>query len=299
MKAQHEYFLARWLEGKMSDEQLRSLVGDQEFRQYVILRSALDSSQIAPPDIESNFARIKEKMSREVRPRIRRIPRYAVISALAACIVIGIVVFQALTFGKEITTRTGHHALVALPDGSQVTLNSASRFSKINLFTVIRKVKLDGEAFFNVSKGRPFTVQTPQGEIEVLGTSFNVISRGDYFEVVCYEGSVRVSTPDHIIKLKKGEAFRHSIFGNDNWQTDLEGPGWVKGESRFEKSPVGLVLMQLGYEYGYEVKIPESFRNTRFTGTFTRSDLTTALKSVLLPLDLQYEIEGKTIIVHP
>lgn len=300
MKAQNEHFLAQWLDGKMTDDELRKLVTDQEFQQYVILRNALATSQIAPPDIESNFTRTKEKMSRGMRPRVRRIvPRYVAISAIAACFIIGIVVFQALTFGKEIVTRAGHHTFVALADGSQVEVNSASHFRRIKLFSLNRKVELDGEAFFKVSKGRSFIVQTRQGEIEVLGTSFNVISREDYLEVVCYEGSVRVSTAEDVVKLEKGQAFRHSASGNDSWQTNMKEPGWVSGESRFEKAPVGLVLMQLGYEYGYEVRVPQSARNMRFTGTFTRGDLTTALKSVLLPMDLQYKIKGKTIIVYP
>lgn len=300
MKAQNKYFLARWLDGKLPDDELKKLVTDHEFHEYVRLRDVLSVSQISAPDIEDNFRRTKEKLADGLRPKVRRlIPRYAVISAIAACIVIGIVLFQTLTFQKGIVTLAGHQTSIALPDGSFVRLNSGSQIQSIKLFSLNRKVKLAGEAFFRVSKGSSFVVQTDQGEVSVLGTSFNVISRNGYFEVICYEGRVQVSTATKITTLTAGEAFRASFSHYETWRTAESEPGWLSGESRFESAPLGLVLMQLGCEFGYTVKLPDSYKNARFTGTFSRSDLTTALKSVLMPMVLSYQIEGKTIVVHP
>lgn len=52
-------------------------------------------------------------------------------------------------------------------------LNSNTKFSYPSVFaTNNRKVKLDGEAYFEVSanKNKPFYVHTSKGEIKVLGT---------------------------------------------------------------------------------------------------------------------------------
>lgn len=65
-----------------------------------------------------------------------------------------------------------------LPDGSVVWLNSASSLRFPNRFTSDRReVYLEsGEAYFEVKKNdtAPFTVHTSQGEIRVLGTTFNI-----------------------------------------------------------------------------------------------------------------------------
>ena len=47
-----------------------------------------------------------------------------------------------------------------------------------------RSLTLSGEAYFDVQKGnKPFTISTNQGQVTVLGTSFNVRSRADGFEI--------------------------------------------------------------------------------------------------------------------
>jgi len=51
--------------------------------------------------------------------------------------------------------------------------------------------KLFGKAYFDVDKGKTFTVKTDLGTVQVLGTRFDVESRDSIFKVVCYEGSVK------------------------------------------------------------------------------------------------------------
>lgn len=66
---------------------------------------------------------------------------------------------------------------LVLSDGTEVWLNSRSSIRFPFTFTGNRReVEVTGEAYFNVSPdaGKPFVVLTPQGEVQVLGTSFNV-----------------------------------------------------------------------------------------------------------------------------
>ena len=51
-----------------------------------------------------------------------------------------------------------------------------------------RSLELKGEAFFDVEKGKRFDVTTEFGNVSVLGTEFNVLSRDSIFKVSCYEG---------------------------------------------------------------------------------------------------------------
>jgi transmembrane sensor len=66
---------------------------------------------------------------------------------------------------------------VLLADGTVVTLNSSSSLRFPFSFTGnTREVEVKGEAYFEVAKNaeKPFIVHTPNGDIRVLGTSFNV-----------------------------------------------------------------------------------------------------------------------------
>ncbi|MEM9931461.1 MAG: FecR domain-containing protein, partial [Bacteroidota bacterium] len=94
-----------------------------------------------------------------------------------------------------------------LPDGSVVYANAVTTLSySPQEWSSARDVQLKGEAFFEVEKGSNFTVNTPQGTVEVLGTSFNVLAREDIFEVICYTGKVRVTAGERTAELSPGQS---------------------------------------------------------------------------------------------
>mgnify|MGYP000004802238 CR=1 FL=1 len=69
-----------------------------------------------------------------------------------------------------------------LSDGTKVWLNSRTKIEYPAVFAdKERRIKLDGEAYFQVAQNihKPFIVQTPKGNVEVLGTQFNVESYSD------------------------------------------------------------------------------------------------------------------------
>lgn len=96
----------------------------------------------------------------------------------------------------------------ALPDGSEVVLNKQSQLSYPKEFTGDKRpIQLNGEAFFKVqpNKAKPFVVKTNNVTITVLGTSFNVRSRGDSTEVIVETGVVQVTNDENTITLTAGE----------------------------------------------------------------------------------------------
>ncbi|MCB4800365.1 FecR family protein, partial [Neotamlana laminarinivorans] len=74
---------------------------------------------------------------------------------------------------KSFETQIAQTETFKLPDESEVILNAQSKlsFSKKEWETN-RNLKLQGEAFFKVTKGEKFTVNTKAGSIQVLGTQF-------------------------------------------------------------------------------------------------------------------------------
>lgn len=120
----------------------------------------------------------------------------------------------------------GETAMVTLPDGSTVELNSGSTFKYSRLFGLTnRTVTLNGEGYFDVQKDQmPFRIESNHVITEVLGTSFNVKSwdsdvhssnvypaDGSHFspgqtEVTVISGDVSVHAGGQTVYLTKGES---------------------------------------------------------------------------------------------
>ena len=134
-------------------------------------------------DVLRSLARLNGKIERrENRIRARR--RWLRFSAAAAVLIL----ISAFTTRHLIHTEDpvqmfsvqapqGTNSRISLPDGSQVWLNAGSTLSYRSDFNrSSRDIGLSGEAYFEVTHNprRPFVVEFEGGEIQVLGTSFNV-----------------------------------------------------------------------------------------------------------------------------
>ncbi|HEX3009461.1 MAG TPA: FecR domain-containing protein [Bacteroidales bacterium] len=78
---------------------------------------------------------------------------------------------------NEVIVPLGEKAQIVLADGSHIWINSSSKIKYPVAFDKKeRKVYLEGEAFFDVTRNEkhPFIVYTPDLKVKVLGTSFNV-----------------------------------------------------------------------------------------------------------------------------
>jgi len=120
-------------------------------------------------------------------------------AALAACTVAAVaLVWVNSPAPLRVTTLPGEQRILALEDGSQVTLNTRSAL-EVRLGRRERSIRmLDGEAFFIVAKdaSRPFVVETPLGRARAVGTRFNVFLADQRVEVSTEEGRVLVQPGD-------------------------------------------------------------------------------------------------------
>ena len=118
---------------------------------------------------------------------------YVAMASIAASMIIGWVTLSHFT-NPMVNIRAPYGTITThvLPDGSTVTLNANATLSYDKDFSAKRDISLSGEAFFEVKRGSTFTVKTTLGNVEVLGTSFNVIVEEKNFEVICKSGKVLV-----------------------------------------------------------------------------------------------------------
>lgn len=165
------------------------------------------------------------------RPMRRRIVRWAGWSAAAmlgvALVVGGYLVGHdmhksaAESFYTFTNTGRKPESLVLL-DGTQVWLAQGSTLSYGKTFGPHdRTVKLDGEAFFDVTSDRdhPFFVKTNTVLVKVVGTSFNVkmYKDTDDTEVVLERGVVklRFGDNDNMITMQPGQKIYYSSSSHD------------------------------------------------------------------------------------
>ncbi len=287
-------FLAKWLEGEISDAELKTLVSDSDYRSYLKLRKGLEVSEQLNTSTADSFEKIQQRISNK-QPKVTPLYRNWSIG-IAASIVLLFGLFS--LFGDDnvsFETGFGNHKTLVLLDGSEVIMNSKSKITyNEEDWEANRVLTLEGEAYFKVEKGSIFTVNTTNGSVTVLGTEFNVNSNSDFFDVVCYEGKVSVKTnaseaillPSNSIRKINGDPTKSSV-------TNLLKPTWITGESTFKSVPLRYVILALEDQYHIKFDAEAIDDATIFTGSFPHNNLNIALKTVFETLDIKYSEKEK------
>ena len=298
MEEQNETYLSDWLADKISDEQLQQLVSADDFAAFQQIKNTLNGFEISNPDLEQNFSTIQQKLADKKQNKTKVIPLWKYAS-VAACLLVFFGMYHFFIAENEITTGFGKTEIITLADNSKVSLTAKSTLTYCNTFEYKRTLQIKGEAFFEVEKGSPFTVETSLGDIRVLGTKFNVIAFQDFFEVKCYEGKVHVIQKEKSTILTRGESVRFYNGVSENWAEESSAkPTWISGESSFKNVPMHYVIEQFKNQYNVAVDYPNSIENIKFTGTFTHKELSIALQTICLPMHLKFskDSSGKIII---
>lgn len=167
-------------------------------------------------------------------------------SAIAATAVIGVGgTWHVLRQHGRFSTGKGETKVVALQDGSVVTLNTASEIL-VRYSDGLRAVELvQGEALFDVAKNknRPFVVTAGDTNVRAVGTSFTVRKlEATPVQVLVREGVVEVSKP--ALSPVRVSANSMALAPEDNSATIAAKPvplvqvhrqlAWQKGQIAFE-----------------------------------------------------------------
>ncbi len=216
---------------------------------------------------------------------------------------------------NEVVIPYGKSTDLLLADGTKVWLNAGSRLAFPSKFSgKERKVYLEGEACFKVTRNRdkPFIVQAGEVDLEVLGTWFDISAyAGDgSIETVLLEGSVAV----HYSKkfgLGKGEVLlkpaQKAKFNREERNvhvTEVPHPelyiAWTEGWMQFTKESVNTVLTKLERYYDIEFRLPSHYpSNDLITG---KLDLKESIGEVMKALSdvarINYRISGNEVYIE-
>lgn len=183
---------------------------------------------------------------------------------------------------QEFSTPAGQRAQVKLYDGTTVWLNASSTLRYPNRFDVKeRRVELDGEAYFEVSKDerRPFIVVTEKMNVKVLGTKFNVFAyRGqDVFSALLVEGSVEVSDAHESAGTMRLEPYEEAVREEGRFvrrqvrNTDFL--LWKDGIYAFDDATLGDIVRKLELYYDVTISVENAaLESYRFSGKFRQRD---------------------------
>lgn len=199
--------------------------------------------------------------------------------------------------------------VVTLDDKSAVTLSAESKlalsmgFNKKN-----RKVRLDGEAYFEVEKGeKPFVITAGNATIEVVGTKFNVFARNGVVRLDVTEGVVEFSTlrgnKRQTVTLHAGES--SVAFGDEHPEEPApnglkdQQPSWMKDILQYNDTPMGEVCdaLERRFDITIEIQTPEQ-RAQAVTGIIVTKTTKEAMDSLAFLLNCTYEKTADTYIFN-
>lgn len=295
--AENESFLATWLAGDISDEELKNLVSEEDFNAYKKIKKGLLVLDALEQPITGSFAKIQHKIvQKKKRKQKRQSLGWGISIAASLLVLFGL--FSTFSNSEiKMTTANAEQKTFFLLDGSEVVLNAKSEISYLKEeWDSNRVVNLTGEAFFKVKKGSTFTVKTANGDVMVLGTQFNVNTTNDYFQVTCFEGKVKVINNQNDYILNPMNSFR-KINGNsiEEFTMNNLSPTWINGESNFKSVPLKYVISALEKQYNIEIDANNINGSKIFTGSFSHNDLEVALASVFKTMNINYKKKEKGI----
>lgn len=204
---------------------------------------------------------------------------------------------------------------LVLSDGTEVYVNSGSvlKFPSQFMAGDLRKVELEGEAFFKVAKNKEvaFVVKTKGLSTEVFGTAFNVSSYKDdsFTEVLLVEGSVGVFHDKERFNeaidsyLTPGQKARHMQFDEKIEISDVEVDqyiAWVDGVLMFRNETFTRIIKRLERHYNVKVIVNyEGIKQEKFTGEFDVESVENVLNTFKGNTPFNFEMKENKIIINP
>lgn len=216
---------------------------------------------------------------------------------------------------RRITTVHDREFWVTLDDGTVVHLNYNSKiiypekFGRNN-----REVILDGEAYFMVAKdrSRKFIVHTPDGDVTVHGTEFNIntLCKKQHAdanmkstEVVLVKGSVSVTSNSNEQMMRPGQMAslnaQRSTINITNVDTEPY-VAWNLGEFSFREWTMEKVMAIMARWYNREVIFKSNeARNVKISGDYYRyDDVEPIMESLELVTGLRITVKSDKIYIE-
>lgn len=239
---------------------------------------------------DASWAELQQRLKSNSRQRIFR--QSISIAASLVALVAGVlsVLYAGNVHVENASTQSMEHVL---PDHSRVVLHTESTLSYNEyLWMWERKLKCEGEAFFEVEKGETFTVESALGSTTVLGTSFNVYARKGEYTVSCYTGKVQVTTTNITQQIEAGKELTldNQTVALRDIPIERKAASWMRSEFDFDASPLGHVFDEVARRYKYSI-VGKYNSEMKYSGYFKQKDIVHTLNAICGPSQLTFTID--------
>jgi len=256
---------------------------------------------------------INTRLSARKTPKLPVILRWAL--SMAGAILLPLVIFMGIKNHQEASMRketwveikapAWTRAQFSLPDGTTGWLNSNSSIKYSGNFSDDRRVSLTGEAFFDVytDQKRPFIVHTPEINVQVLGTRFNIASweNEQTVEVVLEEG-ILIFNDNEMKKsftMKPNDLVVYNKIRKD-FSAEVVQPqkyiSWKEGRLVFRNDALDVIARRLERWYNVEIELKmDSPEGIRWRATFVDDNLEEVLMLLKRSLHVDYRMVKQDI----
>lgn len=208
---------------------------------------------------------------------------------------------------NSLTVPQGGEFSVILSDGTKVWLNAKSRLEYPEVFVGdCRKVRLEGEAYFEVEKNKqkPFIVQLHGAEVKVLGTCFNIKAFEEEKRTITtlVEGSVEFSAGTRKMVMKPNQQVSYLLDKNSLEIQEVEATdfiAWKGGKFVFRNERLEYMMEAIARWYNISVfyRNPE-VKDILFSGKMDRyGSVKEVLKMIEQTGKVRFELSGSGLII--
>lgn len=246
--------------------------------------------------------------------KVRRLVlRYAAVAAACTALVFGggylYSSWKIARFAEQtvaFSSPAGQTVGMTLQDGTKVWLAGGSTLEYPVAFAGgERRVSISGEAMFDVTRRddrQPFVVSTFAGDVEVLGTKFDVLAEKETgtFSTALLRGKVRVSgeggsvtlAPGQIAELRDGRLCTDEMASADDYL-------WIEGILSLNTPSFAKLAARLERIYDVRIMTESSEPVVKNRGKIRTADgLEHALRIILAGTGHSFEIDYDTKQVH-
>lgn len=260
------------------------------------------------------LARIRQFEEKRRTGRKRRLRVVGGAVAIAASLAVAAVAGYTLAGSRrpeqqyELFCDNGQKAVLTLPDGTVVRLNSSSRLRYDASYNEdSRNIRLSGEAYFEVARNedRPFVVEAGEMKVKVLGTRFNLKAYDgeDRIEATLIEGKIvaAVGEVEEVLLPAERLSYHKSagrLVKTRGLDTGRLAP-WLHDEVYFSHTTLAEVARILERTYNVRVRFQdERLAACSYTGHIRNCSLKNILNLIVSTSPVKYSYEGNEILFH-
>lgn len=209
---------------------------------------------------------------------------------------------------NQLIVPYGKHSMLSLNDGTKVWVNAGSRVVyPVQFDSKLREIYIDGEAYLDVKHNDrwPFVVKTNRMEVQVKGTSFNVMaySKDVDQQVVLVKGRVRIveKSNKHRIDLHPNEMFIDNGVKTQVKAVDVDDYTlWTQGLYKYDSERLDVIMKRLSRYYNEALNCNADVAFYKCSGKLDMNmSLEEVLKGISLTAPISYSKEnGRYLISH-